>query len=32
MAARRGDFRRLKQATDATTLLEGAVWGAKTEQ
>jgi hypothetical protein len=30
MAARRRDFPRLKQATDAVTLLEGAVWGAKT--
>jgi hypothetical protein len=28
MAARRNDFPRLKQATDAVTLLEGAVWGA----
>jgi len=29
MSARRGDFLRLEQATDAVTLLEGAVWGAK---
>jgi hypothetical protein len=28
MAARREDFLRLKQATDAITLVEGSVWGA----
>jgi hypothetical protein len=28
MTARREDFPRLKRATDAITLLEGAVWGA----
>jgi len=31
MAARRKDFPRLKQATDAVTLPEGAVWGAKAQ-
>jgi len=30
MAKERKDFTRLEQATDRTTLLEGAVWGAKT--
>jgi hypothetical protein len=30
MVARREDFRRLKQTTDAIALMEGAVWGAKT--
>ena len=30
MSARRRDFPHLKQSTDAVTLLEGAVWGAKT--
>jgi hypothetical protein len=29
MARERADFLTLKQATDPTTLLEGAVWGAK---
>jgi hypothetical protein len=30
MSARRDDFPKLEQSTDAVTLLEGAVWGAKT--
>ncbi|MGA1982312.1 MAG: hypothetical protein ABSG84_07555 [Acidobacteriaceae bacterium] len=30
MVARRDDFPQLPQSTDAVTLLEGAVWGAKT--
>jgi hypothetical protein len=30
MSARRGDFPQLEPSTDAVTLLEGAVWGAKT--
>jgi hypothetical protein len=30
MSAKRGAFPRLEQSTDAVTLLEGAVWGAKT--
>ena len=29
MSARRDDFPRLEQSSDAVTLLEGAVWGAK---
>lgn len=32
MAARRRDFLRLRQSTDAVTRIEGAVWGAKGEE